>query len=199
MVTWSMTSSTDETSEAIGRTLHRWQWVGVALVIGALILLVVLLLLFRSMATVSPVRAVIKSIQAGLGHFHVEYRAFPVPPGAPTDKDLEARSRGALLAALLGDNHRKIKFVDFPEAGVRRYGLSQENQEWKLTDHWGEPFYLILDTNSDGEVPNPEASADAEWLKKQPQPATLTTPNAVYSSGPDRDPKTWQDNVTSWR
>jgi hypothetical protein len=152
------------------------------------------------------VRATMKDLQVALDHFHREYNRFPLTDA----KDLMLRSEGDLLLSLLGrhkvTNPRAIVFITLPLAKNDKYGLieastasPQSNSSLKLHDHWGEKYYLALDTNNDGEVANPEVGADAEWLAKKKPPATLKTGAAIYSAGPDRDPKTWEDNITSWR
>jgi len=43
-----------------------------------------------------------------------------------------------------------------------------------------------------GKIANPETKA-------KHMPTMLPVDIILYSSGPDLDPKTWQDNVCSWR
>ncbi|MEQ1751333.1 MAG: hypothetical protein ABL974_18060 [Prosthecobacter sp.] len=141
-------------------------------------------------------------------HFHMEYQRFPIPSGP----DTMMRSEGVLILALQGLNElanpRKICFIDLPFTKEGCGGLIDQSggssdpprpEEWTLLDFWGELYYITLDTNDDGEVPNPEASADPVWLANHPQPATLKTHSIIFSSGPDRDPETWDDNICSWR
>ena len=84
-------------------------------------------------------------------------------------------------------------------------GLWLDGSDWVLTDRWGEPYYIVLDTNRDGTLTNPEFGAavlDTNYAKRvesEPPPAELKDIVAIYSSGADRDPKTWHDNITSWR
>lgn len=102
-------------------------------------------------------------------------------------------------------NPREIKYAEFPTARNRKRGLWQDGEEWVLIDFWGEPYYIILDTNDDLEIANPEFGArasdpkQADFDLKHPQPKMLPLTTAIYSSGPDRDPKTWNDNICSWR
>jgi len=71
-------------------------------------------------------------------------------------------------------------------------GLWQDGEEWVLSDLWGEPYYIVLDTNEDNMIANPNLGA-AKSLSQIP--ARII----IYSSGKDRDPKTWHDNICSWR
>ncbi len=151
-------------------------------------------------------KAVIRDLGEASLHFHMEYQRFPIPSGP----DVMMRSEGVLLLALLGlhepTNPRKIPFIDLPYTEGSYSGLIDQSggsavrpEDWTLLDFWGERYHIILDTNNDGQVPNPESSADSAWLARHPQPAKLKTHSAIFSSGPDRDPKTWEDNICSWR
>ncbi|MES2737201.1 MAG: hypothetical protein V4672_12830 [Verrucomicrobiota bacterium] len=142
------------------------------------------------------VKSTMKDLTIATGNFRTEYNRFPLPAPIDETKDMFLRSKGAIFAALLGQddkqNPRKIKFVDLPLAKDQKNGLSQETGEWVLVDRWGEMYYLGMDTNEDNRIDNPES----EGAKSQP---FLSASIIVYSSGPDRDPKTWEDNVCSWR
>lgn len=118
---------------------------------------------------------------------------------------------GTIIECLLGQtgiqNPRKIRFLDFHLAKngkihglVEAYTGNGANPEpVKIVDAWGMPYFIILDTNNDGEIANPEAGRQTGWFTKLVAPATLQLPAIIYSSGPDRDPKTWHDNLCSWR
>ncbi len=151
------------------------------------------------------VKTVMKDVQVAVGHFKTEYQVFPVP-SISADTDSQLRSEGTFITALLAQetgepslNRRNIKFLDQPLAKHGQRGLVKEGDELRLVDFWGEMFYIHLDTNGDNRILNPEASADAEWLQEHPQPPHINTSVVIYSSGPDRDPNTWEDNITSWR
>lgn len=171
----------------------------------ALVAVIVLLLMYGGCAKMimrskngreNRVKSTMKDLTIATGHFRTEYNRFPLPAPIDETKDTFLRSEGTMFAALLGQddklNPRKIKFVDLPLAKDQKNGLSQETGEWVLVDRWGEMYYLGMDTNGDNRIDNPEP----EGLKA---PAFLNTSMMVYSSGPDRDPKTWEDNVCSWR
>lgn len=130
--------------------------------------------------------AVMKDVEVACRHYRVEYDGFPVAPADAT-LDTEIRSTGDFIQGLLGSNPRQIKFVDLPEGRGGKFGLVESGTVVTLVDLWGEPYYLILDTNEDGKVRNPEGGAD------------MRESMILYSAGPDRDPKTWADNIKSWR
>ncbi len=158
--------------------------------------------------TVSSTAAAIKHLKIGITAFEVDYAHFPIPASDWHGPDVSLRTRGLILPALLGQdatlNPRDIKFIDFPNAVDHKSGFWQDGAEWVLSDPWGEPYFIVLDTNKDGTVANPEFGADqsnpdyAAKCKTNPPPATLPLNALVYSSGPDRDPKTWLDNICSW-
>ena len=155
-------------------------------------------------------RNAMKDLQNSIPDYKVEYNRFPILGDIPTSQDLALRSRGPMLPVLIGKNigglnPKEIKFFDLHQAEERKSGLWQNGDEWVLSDQWGEPFYIILDTNGDGKIANPEFGAEhpyarsAQSLQQHPLPDMLPVEIVVYSSGPDRDPRTWKDNVCSWR
>ena len=143
--------------------------------------------------------------------YRAEYGHWPNVPAITANGDAICRSSGDFIECLRGEeethNPRKIRFLDVALArngnsnglveGYTESGINPEPA--KIIDLWGEPFYLILDTNNDGEIANPEAGRQTGWLTKVAAPATLRLTAIIYSSGPDRDPKTWHDNLCSWR
>lgn len=97
----------------------------------------------------------------------------------------------ALLGKNLEVNPRDIAFIDLPEARDKKRGLYFEERGTPvLVDQWGEPLYFVIDLNGDGKIPNPDPRLD--------EPREFATDIIVFSAGPDRDPATWKDNITSW-
>lgn len=139
---------------------------------------------------------VFKDIRIALSSYNLEYGHYPIPESDWHGPDVSIRTRGPILTALIGSNAslnpKTIKFIYFFAAKDRKNGLWQDGSEWIFSDPWGEPYYITLDTNKDGKVTNPEPRGENI-------PAMFDTPIILYSSGPDRDPKTWEDNVCSWR
>lgn len=155
-------------------------------------------------------RPLMKDLRIALMSYKSDYKRLPLPATSAPDLDLSLRSRGPMLPALLGEeagglNPKKIKFIDLPTAKNSKFGLLKDGEEWVLNDTWGEPYFLVLDTNSDGKVANPEYGADqsdpgyAKLYKNRAVPPELPVETLIYSSGPDRDPRTWKDNVCSWQ
>ena len=76
----------------------------------------------------------------------------------------------------------------FKEADTNDDGFLSKD-EWKAK---GDKMFSEIDTNNDGKIANPDPSA----AKTAPE---ILESVLIYSSGPDQDPKTWSDNVCSWR
>lgn len=153
---------------------------------------------------------ILKSIKYAILSYETDYGHYPIPDFDSNGLDVTVRSRGPMVPALLGMkgsslNPKEIKLIDFPAAKDRKDGLWQDGAEWVISDLWGEPYYILLDIDKDGLIANPEfgpVTSDpkqAEFHEKFPSPEKLPLNVAIYSSGPDRDPKTWRDNVCSWR
>ena len=146
------------------------------------------------------VKGVIADLRAALLSYETDFHRFPIQENGKPAEDAVTRSRGILLQVLQGENismlnPREVRYAEFPTAQESKRGLWQDGTEWVLSAPWGEPFYITLDTNKDDQVPNPEFGARTS----DPTPEKLPLIVAIYSSGPDRDPKTWKDNVCSWR
>ncbi len=143
------------------------------------------------------VRITVIDLKIALDAYKLDYNRFPLPATSATNLDLSLRSRGPMLTSLLGEetggfNPKQIKYIMLPMAKNRKDGLWQDGAEWVLSDRWGEPYYILLDTNKDGVIGDPE-------VKEEHLSTILQQRVLIYSSGPDRDPKTWEDNVCSWR
>jgi hypothetical protein len=138
---------------------------------------------------------IMRSLALGWSSYHAEY-------GLPNAKeDVTTLSDADFMRPLLAldeiSNPRRLKFVDFATAKGRRPGLIKDTHA--LVDSWGQPYHIILDTNNDGRVANPEATANPDSKLRIKAPDVLNIQAAIYSSGPDRDPETWQDNIPNWR
>lgn len=155
-------------------------------------------------------RALIKDVKISLESFAIEYGKFPIASAAERNGDFALSSRGPMLEELCFFNaaklnFKKIKFIDLPLAKNHKLGLWLDGSECALIDTWGEPYYIILDTDKDNVITNPEFGADlsnpeyAERCRNSPPPTKLPAKVIIYSSGADRDPKTWNDNICSWR
>lgn len=151
----------------------------------------------------------LRDLKIAITSYELENNRFPILETGSPGLDVSIRSQGIMLPMLGGQHHavlnpKTIRFVELPLAKDRKLGLWQDGSEWVLSDSWGEPYHIILDTNEDKVITNPEFGADqsdpkyAEKCRDNPPPA-LPAEVIIYSSGPDRDPKTWHDNICSWR
>lgn len=131
--------------------------------------------------------------------------------GTPEEEDTAIRTRGVWLSRVL--NLPKSGEADekhLMPLGFIKEGLVRDRDEWVLVDFWGEPYYMIFDTNKDKKIINPQHEAAkirpdrVRQDNRAPLPPilgvsrTLINPWFIYSSGPDRDPQTWDDNVIAW-
>ena len=152
-----------------------------------------------------------KLIPKSMVAYKAEYGHWPSVPAITAKEDTICRSRGDFIEYLRSEeetqNPRKIRFLDYHlSANGKTYGIIEayvgndtNSEPVKIVDAWGEPYYIVIDTNNDGEIANPETGRQTGWFNKPVAPATLRLPAIIYSSGPDRDPKTWHDNLCSWR
>ena len=141
-------------------------------------------------------RTVMVGFVNSIKSFQTEYNQWPVDDLAKNDESKLMRTRGSVLQTLFAKNEKnnpnKIVFFEPPIAKDQKRGLYYtDKDEPVLTDAWGEPYYFVIDLNNDDKVPNPDPRPN--------EPRELPTTVIVFSSGPDRDPNTWKDNVTSWR
>lgn len=153
------------------------------------------------------IKSTMKDLQVSMGYFKVEYARYP----GPSSETQLLRTEGTLLLSLLGQdkesNPRGIKFIDLPIARGEKYGLTGVKKDktipstTTLTDLWGEKYYLLIEADGDNRILNPERRPDAifKGRGKDRAPEFLKSSIIIFSSGPDRDPKTWDDNICSWR
>jgi hypothetical protein len=144
----------------------------------------------------------LQDLQLGIKNFRVEYNAWPIPPGTPTNSDLETEVSGPLLACLLGEkvcgNGRGIRFIEPPLAYKGQRGLVETNDGYQLLDHWGHSYRVIIDLSNDNKVENPDLkNTDAEVREESPN-LLLPISVAVMCAGPDGIFHT-RDDIVSWR
>lgn len=170
------------------------------------------------------VQTVLKDLRVAITSYQVDYNRYPVNPSLlsaassgqdipvlPTDENsgivsaLTSLSTSGGAAAGGGAttnlNPKDIKFIDLPIAKNGKFGLVNAQPPYKLVDLWGTPYYVLLDTNGDKQVVNPDLSnADPKISQNtiSPPPKMLPLEIAIYSWGQDLQGQT-QDDVTSWR
>ena len=144
-----------------------------------------------------------KSLERAIVSFTNEYEGrWPVGYGSGADTLLESSPDNDLIRILSGkqpdENPRHIDFLgDTKQAkplgrdGRLRGGLVWENDRWSLVDAWGNHFRILMDTDMDGELANPDVKHAGNKLQ-------LRAKVLVWSAGEDGDFDTWEDNVKTW-
>lgn len=123
-----------------------------------------------------------KQLQLAVQNFYHDYNAYPIiSPYA----DHIGIADAELVHALTGTNpiinpNNTVYIQPIPDR------LSPDDA---YIDPWGTPYHVHIDTTFNRRVPNPQPDPDRPEI-----PTTVL----VYSAGPDRDPTTWEDNITSW-
>jgi hypothetical protein len=187
-----------------------WKWVVRLLVTWALIYLATVLYSIdwgywgrHPASETMHAKTMLRDLQVVLRHFKTEYSKLPIDP----DESKIIRSDGILLRSLIDTtattNPKGLLFlVDWPTARPGIPGLKSETSSLSnatLVDPWGERYYLLLESTGDNRIPNPERLPGATGKATQHAPESIPAFSAIFSSGPDKDPKTWDDNVCSWR
>lgn len=172
------------------------------------------------------VQTVLKDLRIAIGNYQVDYNRYPVSPsmlsGGQDGQDIQAiptdESSGIIDALLstsansssgssggsgsgLNLNPRDIKYIDLPVAKNGVFGLVNAQPPYRLTDLWGQTYRILLDTNGDKQVINPDTNNADPAISQNPlspPPKLLPTDVAIYSLGKDKTPQT-KDDVVSWR
>jgi prepilin-type N-terminal cleavage/methylation domain-containing protein len=172
------------------------------------------------------IRNTLISLTTGIRNYQVEYNRYPVDPnqtgggGGDDAPPLLTDENTKIIDTLMGDaaqqpgsnnssggsgsvnlNPKGIEFVTFKVAKNGRNGLVGAQSPFSLIDMWGSPFYVLLDTNLDRKLENPDVqNQDPKISQNQvsPPPQYLPTDVAVYSIGKDLTQMTG-DDIVSWR
>lgn len=162
-------------------------------------------------------KAVMKDLEVAISNFRAEYNRMPITisnnSGGSDIQPILTNDQTPLIAVLMamGDpnsnaeaksfNTRWIKFIDLAIAkngqsfGVILSGGATGNM--RLVDIWGMPYSIIIDSNLDNQITNPDAkNSDQRVSARAPQflPRTI----GVQSYGPDKIANT-KDDIVSWR
>ncbi len=161
------------------------------------------------------VQTVIKDLKIAIATYQIEYNRYPIDPsqlsgGGEDIQALLTDEKSGMVDALLSTssssgstnlNPRDIKFIDLPLAKNGMYGLVGAKPPYKLVDLRGLPYAVLLDTNGDKQVANPDIGNAEPTISQNatnPPPQNLPTEIAIYSYGKDRTNQT-KDDIVSWR
>ncbi len=171
------------------------------------------------MANTTRTKAIMKDLQVAVGHYRTEYNRFPVDlsgnSGADDIDPIQTNGTTDIVNVLMAMtdnsdtsggnlNPRGIKFIDLPIAKngasfgiVDPSGGSGNGGNVRLLDIWGFPYYIMMDTNLDNRIENPDASnVDQRVSSRAPQ--FVPTSVGVQCTGPDQILNT-RDDIVSWR
>jgi prepilin-type N-terminal cleavage/methylation domain-containing protein len=169
------------------------------------------------------VQTVLKDLRIAITSYQVDYNRYPVNPamlsagGAGQDiPAVPTDATSGIVSALMSSsssgggggggattnlNPKDIKFIDLPIARNGKFGLVNAQPPYKLVDLWGMTYYVLLDTNGDKQVLNPDLGNSDPKISSNPispPPKMLPMEIAAYSWGQDMKMAT-QDDVVSWR
>lgn len=152
-------------------------------------------------------QSVIKDLRIAITSFQIECGHFPGQSEQSQASDTRLLSTGPLIDCLLGQNtawnRKEIKFVDLMTARDGKFGYvpAEGSNPCRLVDLWGNPYVILLDTNGDGKVQNPDirnADPAIAHSETSPAPEFLPVEIAIHSFGKDGIEGT-ADDVVSWR
>jgi len=167
------------------------------------------------------VQTVIKDLRIAIDSYQVDYNRYPVDSSMLSGSDgedapeFETDENTGLVSALMSTggsaggatgggvnlNPRDIKYIDLPLAKNGMFGLVGAAPPYKLVDLWGQTYRVLLDTNGDKQVMNPDLNNSDPKIAQNPNgppPEKLPTEVAIYSIGQDKTAST-KDDIVSWR
>lgn len=150
---------------------------------------------------------VTKDLRIALESYRIDYGHFPGQPIQNQATDVRLTTVGPLVDCLMGEesdwNPKGIKFIDFTDARDGKFGYlpAVGDIPSQVVDSWGQPFVILLDTDGDQQISNPDiTNADPAVSRSftSPPPEFLPASVLVFSLGQDKIEGTG-DDVVSWR
>ena len=146
-------------------------------------------------------RTMVMSVAEAVASYQTDYNKLPVSAGTG-EEPLKTDDSTNLTSVLLGENRdnlnpRQNKYLTAKLASNKRGGLASSGGNWSLLDDWGKPLCVIMDTDYDHLVENPDLQNQEQRIAAE---ATPQIPHlvAVFSPGVDGDVYT-RDDIVSWR
>lgn len=163
-------------------------------------------------------QAVMQQMRSAIQQFRTDFNRFPVDlPATAAEADVEdllTDGSNGLIAALMALeptggatlNRTQTRYLDLPAARNGRFGVTDpaaggagagEAAFASLTDLWGRPYRVLLDTNYDNRINNPDVQSNDVIISSR-APNYLSSPVLIYSVGQDGVAQT-KDDIVSWR
>jgi prepilin-type N-terminal cleavage/methylation domain-containing protein len=144
-------------------------------------------------------RTSVTELRNGLQNYLAEYGQMPSRANH-ADTEVSTSLGSEVLAALLGQPTpglptKRAVFNTFKLATNGKNGLISEGETYGLVDPWGEPYVILMDTDGDEWLRNPDT---ANTKYGSTAPARVPTRVLVYSKGMDQKAQT-ADDLVSWR
>lgn len=153
-------------------------------------------------AKITRTKTTIHDLHTAIAGYHTEYHRYPVAQGAAADLEIVTDETDPLIMVLLGVgdqpmNRKGVAFFSENMTANGRSGLRYDDESAALLDPWGHPYHVLLDTDSNNLVANPDRENESGDISG---PASRNLPRgvAIYSHGPDGKPRT-KDDIVSWR
>lgn len=146
----------------------------------------------------------LQNVVIGIKGFQSEYNHLPVEVLHGVESTPSA-FKGEILECLMKRpqhpaNPRHIGFFEAKPARKEKNGIYVTTTGVPVfADFWGHPYYVVLDTNGDGKIPNPARGHPVSRGSTELEPDELELDVIAFSAGPDGNPDTWEDNIKSWR
>jgi prepilin-type N-terminal cleavage/methylation domain-containing protein len=153
-------------------------------------------------AKVTRVKADLADLNLGIGQYAMERNRLPVPVDFKSEAALPLSKGSKVLAVLLGENPDQLNPSQTvwikPKPGSNGAGgLVGEAGSYGYLDPWGEPYYVLLDTDYNQRISNPDRRNSDPNISSD-CPSELFGQAQALSAGPDKQLHT-KDDVVSWR
>jgi hypothetical protein len=148
-----------------------------------------------------------RDLRIALEAFKIECGHWPGQSVVSQVADIRLLSTGPFIDCLQGQyaawNPKEIKFIDLLPAKNGKWGYvpAEGANPCRLVDLWGNPYVILLDTNGDKQLQNPDIENSDPAIsqsKSSPPPKFLPFETAVFSLGKDQIEGT-ADDIVSWR
>ncbi len=146
--------------------------------------------------------AALSDIVTAVNNYHSEYNRYPLSSGDNSEEPVRLSAGSPMLKILLGGNEGKMNpkgstYLQAPMAKNGAGGLFGTEGSQALNDPWGEAYEVVVDSNFDNKISNPDARNEDPALSNN-VPHDLVFGVIASSYGKDKKKGT-KDDVVSWR